>query len=226
MINTRHFYKEVLTKHTYRDLKIHTVKKGEFITHEGDDIHDVYFLLDGIIKVFKNFLNGKTILIGFFRSPTILGDVEYVLKQKATCTVEALQDVSYIKISMNELDYHYKTDISFQRFFTKQLSRKLLHSNNSVSLNLMYPLETRLSSYIISEDSEQQNTYIDLFNLTDLANHLGTSYRHLHRTIAKLIEQQTIKKNGSKITILDYDKLLQLAEGNIYEMENEYDSER
>ncbi len=226
MKNYNQFYKKVLSKHDYNDLKLYTVKKGEFITHEGEDIHDVYFLLDGVIKVYKDFLNGKTILIGFFRSPTILGDVEYVLKQKTTCSVEALQEVTYIKISMDEINYFYKEDISFQRFFSKQLSKKLLHSNNSVSLNLMYPVETRLASYIIAEDEEQQDSFVDLFNLTDLANHLGTSYRHLHRTISNLVQQNTIKKNGSKITILDYDKLLTLAEGNIYEMENEYDLER
>lgn len=219
-------FSDLLTNHTLNKCILETVKKGTFIVNEGDEINDLYFLIDGTTKVYKDYLNGKRILIGFFPAPNTIGDIEYMIYQKATCSVEAVTDVSYYKISFDELNRKYKNDINFSNRILKGITVKLLSSNDKASINLMFPLETRLTSYLTSLYDLQKKMSFTLVNLQDLADHLGCSYRHLHRGFLKLSNDNIIKKSGRHITILNIEALEDLAQGNIYDMVHNYVLER
>jgi CRP-like cAMP-binding protein len=53
--------------------------------------------------------------------------------------------------------------------------------------------------------------------LTELADLLGTSYRHLNRVIKKLSLESIIERKKGVFYIKDIQKLKELAIGNIYE---------
>ncbi len=194
--------------------------KGQFIINEGDKLDSFFFVLSGKLKVYKNYENGKTLLLIIYDSFTILGDVEYFLKKEAQCSVEVLSTVRIVKVPFSYIESNYRRNIDFLDNILLQLSEKILSTNDQATLNLMYPLETRLASYILSL-SEDTIDDIVLPNLVDVSNHLGTSYRHLHRTIRKLIDKKAIIKNKSNIRILNKKLLLEIARGNVYEDQNE-----
>jgi CRP-like cAMP-binding protein len=219
-------FSDLLTKHTLGNCNLETIKKGTFLVNEGEEINDLYFIVKGTTKVYKDYLNGKRILIGFFPAPTTMGDIEYMINQRTTCSVEAVTDISFFRFSFDELNDYYLHDFNFQNRLLKAITIKLLASNDKASINLMYPLETRLTSYLLSLYKLQSNSSFTLVNLQDLADHLGCSYRHLHRGFLALISKNIIKKSGRHVTIQDLDSLTTLAHGNIYEMENDYVLER
>lgn len=214
-------YKKFLP-HTETDMfPIITFHNNDYILIEGDSVDSMYFLLTGKIKVFKNYENGKTMLVRLFDHFTILGDIEYILEKEVQCTVQAVGDVKFIKVPFNYMDKEYRRDTNFLNNILIQLSSKILLTNDQAALNLMYSLDTRFASYLLSFANSDTNI-VDLPKLEDVSNNLGTSYRHLSRTIKKFIEKGAIMKNKKTIRIKNKKLLLEISQGNVYEDEAEY----
>jgi CRP-like cAMP-binding protein len=98
------------------------------------------------------------------------------------------------------------------------MSEKLKNGSNNSSINLLYPLENRLASYIlafaeISDDKIKKFIFKENYN--EIAELLGSSYRHLNRTLNKFCSDGILKKNNKEYVIEDYKKLLYLA-GDLY----------
>jgi len=101
------------------------------------------------------------------------------------------------------------------------LGKKFISSSIASSINILYPLENRLSSYLLAiapENTKHSNLDGGIITdkFTEMADLLGTSYRHLIRTINKLCDEKIIKKEKNFISILDINALKMLA-CNLYE---------
>ncbi|XFA99141.1 Crp/Fnr family transcriptional regulator [Candidatus Izemoplasma sp. B36] len=220
----QHNYKllteEILDNPNISKLNNVEYNKGDFLIHEGDVLDSMIFILHGKIKIYQNYENGKTLLLQIMDEFTVLGDIEYFLKRNAECSVEAMSHIEAIKISYSEIDRLYKKNVTFLNQMICYISNKLLRTNKYASINLMYPLETRLASYLLSM-CNISSIQVTLPNLTDLANQLGASYRHLERTFKKLEDELIIIKDNKNILILNKERLLEIGRGNIYEREDE-----
>ncbi|MNI97298.1 hypothetical protein D3C73_1559190 [compost metagenome] len=82
-------------------------------------------------------------------------------------------------------------------------------------------MENRFASYLMSlfEDSVggQRVEEIRTSSLTETADLLGTSYRHLNRIVRRFIEEGIIERKRGRLSVLDQARLAQLANGNLYE---------
>lgn len=216
--NIEFLLSNVLTKHKREELELIKFSKGEFIISETEPINDIYFILSGKIKVYKEYENGKTLLLQFVDGLSSMGDLEYINDiEYATGSVKAVNDVMLFKINFQELKSKYDTNKMFNDYLIKHLSKRFLSSHNKTGLNLIYSLETRLASYLLSMRNKTIRDLVILENLQDLSNNLGTSYRHLHRCLKGLVDVDIISKEGKRIRILNQNKLKELARGNIYE---------
>ncbi|MPM79649.1 hypothetical protein SDC9_126688 [bioreactor metagenome] len=85
------------------------------------------------------------------------------------------------------------------------------------SINLLYPLENRLASYINESLVCGDNLYIDFDeNLNNIAELLGSSYRHLLRTFNTLCKKGVLKREDGKYKIINKVLLKDLA-GDLYQ---------
>ena len=219
--NLNELYHRFLTKTDRNIFKTLSFKSGEFIIMEGDIIDSFYFVVSGKIKVLRNYENGKTLLIRVYDSFTILGDVEYFLNIVASCSVQTQGEVKLIKIPYAYIDKEYRKDSTFLYNILVHTSSKILLTSDQTSNNLMHSLDTRFSSYLLSLSSKNNNiVYIP--SLGDIANNLGSSYRHLTRTIKKLADKGVIMKTKKRIEIVDRKLLLELSKGIVYENQIEY----
>ena len=76
----------------------------------------------------------------------------------------------------------------------------------------MYPLENRVASYIISIGTDKNSEIIKFDEtLTVISELLGTSYRHLLRTLNRLCNKNILKKEEDYYIIIDYKNLEELA---------------
>lgn len=216
--NIEFLLNHVLVKHKRNELEILKFSKNESIISETEFIEHIYFHVGGKIKVYKEYENGKTLLLQFVDAPCSMGDVEYINDINiATGSVKAVNDVYLFKLNYKELFEKYNTCREFNNYLIRHLSKRFLTSNGKTGLNLIYSVETRLASYILSMNNRTSKNIVVLENLQDLSNNLGTSYRHLHRSLKDLCDKNAIVRVKNRITIIDLNKLKELARGNIYE---------
>ena len=212
---------EILNVDMIKDMELFSFSKGELICSKDSELKHMFFLVEGKIKIYTLHDNGKSILLRFNHPLSILGDVELLTNYKVLCNVESINESILIGIQMDKLRGYACNDTIFLKFIIESLSTKLYSISNSTSINLLYSLESRLASYLLSIGDNKYNISnfleVNIPKLTEIAPLLGTSYRHLNRIVNEFINKDIIQKNKSIILIKNPQKLKELAQGNIYE---------
>lgn len=194
------------------NLELFLFDKGDLIFKEGTEISHLMFFVEGKAKVYMTLENGKLMLISFYKTLDTLGDLELVTNDIASCNVEAIEPCVCLAIPVNIIRNKYEEDPKLLKFLCNSLASKLKRSSKNSSINLLYPLESRLASYIISIGvNENTKTFKFDDTLLVLSELLGTSYRHLLRTINKLIEKSLISKEKDYYRVLDFQGLKYLS---------------
>ncbi|WP_121662192.1 Crp/Fnr family transcriptional regulator [Metabacillus litoralis] len=204
-----------------QDMQMYQLNKGEILCSNGDKLDQMYFLVKGKLKVFTTLPNGRSLLLRFNNPLAIIGDIEFTTQYEVKVNVESVYESLLIGINFHILYKTFYNNPEFLQFILQKISHKLYSFSNFTSLNLLYPVENRLASYLLSVMSEENN-YIfseDMRTpkLTEVADLLGTSYRHLNRVVKKLCLESIIERKKEGLYIKDIQKLKELAIGNIYE---------
>lgn len=191
--------------------------KDEYIYQMTEPVDYFYFFVVGKAKVYTMMENGKRLLLRFYRPLMVIGDLEFANNgiNHASTNIKTLSKVHCIRVSMNVLRQKYKEDAKFIKFINKSLAEKLESLSISSSINLLYPLENRLASYLMYLYSGN-NEEIIIDQLGDIAELLGTSYRHLLRIFKLFSNRGFIKRQRNRITVIDEESLQKLA-GNLYQ---------
>lgn len=186
--------------------------RGEFLSRDGGPLAYICFVVSGKAKVLISLSDGKQMLLAYFISDGIIGDIELMTgKMTHGSTVQAVTDFECIVLPLTYYKDMLKSNISFVNHVAKELAEKLMQRAVNGAINTLQTLEARLSAYIMQTASDGE------FNetLTEVALMLGCSYRHLHRSLNKLCEQGVLSKRGSVYRIVDPARLARHA-GDLY----------
>ena len=193
--------------------------KNEFICKEGESLNNLYFIVQGKAKVYKNMSNGKSLLICFCKPLRIIGDAEFTRTNMADCTVQAIEETYGIGLNFNIIRTKLFTDCKFLFSICKYLGEKLSGANTNSSINLLYSLENKLASYIYAFIDGKDNKNLLEFKFeesySEIAELLGTSYRHLNRTLNKFCNDGILEKKSKSYRVKDVVKLKMLS-GDLY----------
>lgn len=214
-LNMQEIFINDVTKH----MKLLKFDKYEYLSREEEDLEYLLFFIQGKAKVFKTLPNGRNLLLAFYNSIRVIGDIEIVKNQSATSTIQALSICYCLAIPMKKARLELTNDRKFLKFTCESLAEKLAAVSMNSSINLLYPLENRLASYIneFLTNDEDSNIYIDFDeNLVNIAELLGSSYRHLLRTLNTLSKKGVLEKEDGKYKVINKVLLEELA-GDLYQ---------
>ncbi|WP_261130505.1 Crp/Fnr family transcriptional regulator [Bacillus sp. Marseille-Q3570] len=202
-------------------MSFYRFKQGELIASQGDTSQYLYVLVKGKVKIFTTTAEGKALILSFKTPLELIGDIEYVQGIDFINTVEAVSDVDMLGIHQQWLKKFGREDASFLNFLLEIITQKFCVKSNSLSFNLLYPVEVRLASYLLSisddESDIQLNGQLSALSLKDTANLIGTSYRHLNRVIQSFDEKGLVERKKGYLLVKDREGLREIAGHNIYE---------
>ncbi|TFE19702.1 cyclic nucleotide-binding domain-containing protein [Cohnella luojiensis] len=205
---------------TVAAMELFAFDKGEIVCTVDDRLDHLFMLVKGKIKIYRVLPNGKSILIRFYNPLSTIGDLEMLTDLTVRNTVESVNDTLFIGIHQQALADTAHQDPGFLRFIIKHLSHKLHTFLTASSLNLLYPVETRFASYLVSitvdENDQAQIEEIKAAKLTEIAELLGTSYRHLNRVISQFASAGLVERSRGSLYVKDINQLKKLANGNLY----------
>lgn len=198
-------YASILAKYGLEDLSsadIHILryKSGEFILQQGYPCPYVLLVLEGKMKVFNTVQSGRTLLFCYTATSGILGEVEFAANiDTAASSVQAVTDVSFIGIPRARYKNELKNNIAFMNVLSAALAQKLFRSSKNSVAAILHPLDARLCAYITMT---KEGGYFN-GKLTETAEMLGSSYRHLLRTIDNLCKKGVLEKSPKGYFIKD-----------------------
>jgi len=202
-------------------LSLYSFDQGELICSQGEPSQYLYVLVKGKLKVYTTSAEGKKLIVSFKTPLEIIGDVEYVQGIDLINTVEAVSPVLMIGVHHKWLKKYGKDYLPLLQFLLDIITQKFTIKSNAMSFNILYPVEVRLASYLLSvsfdESDAKFNGQVNTVSLTDVANFIGTSYRHLNRVILQFCNEGLIERQKGFVIVKDREGLKALAGHNIYE---------
>lgn len=203
-----------LNKDLLNSLEIHTFNKNEYLCSLNEKLFYMYFLVEGKYKVTTLVSSGKSLLLCFNTPLSIMGDIEFIENSYADCNVQALEPCICLALPLNKIKEYGYTDPVFLRFIISSLQKKLRRNSSYMSINILSAIENRFASYLISSipTNISGEILVDIDGITNLAELLGSSYRHLNRVIRNLSDLKITEKNKNAIKILNLEKLTLLAQ--------------
>lgn len=212
---------------------------GEHLIRSGQAVEGLFFVVEGRAKVYSQMENGSSLLVRFYAPFDILGDVELFSFDTYILDVVALEETICLALPASAIRRHAERNARFLMELCGRLGRKLADFNASAAINLRYPVENRLASYLLAvtggsgtaggeEDgvagvagiagvadpagaTSRSGQCLVTDDLGELADILGTSYRQLSRVLRRFREEGIIGGGRGGIRVLDRGRLEPLA---------------
>lgn len=211
---------DVIPKTLRKHLALYRFEMDEALCLQGEAPQYIHFIVQGKVKVYTTSTEGKTLLINFTIPLGVIGEIECLRGKKNLNTVTAVFPVETISLHKRWLT-QYEEEVSFLRFLLNIVTHKFYQKSIALSSSLLYPVEVRLASYLLSISIEDEkgmtHSSLSMTNLKDTANLIGTSYRHLNRVLQGFCSTGLVERSKGKLIVLDRKGLTEVAGWNIYE---------
>ncbi len=199
---------------------------GEYLIRKGEKVEWLFFFVDGRAKVYSHMENGASLLVSFYRPFDILGDVELFSSERYILDVVAVTDIACLGLPVEAIRKSADRNGRLFMYLCGRLGHKLADYNAIASINLSYPVENRLASYLLAtvEDGEGSMGGAGgtgstggaggaggAEQLGEIADILGASYRQLSRVLRRLRDEGILDETRGRIRVLDMERLRTLA---------------
>lgn len=185
-------------------LKLYQFKPDQAIYTALMEQTHMYFLVEGKAQVSYYLANGKQSIIMIITPFAVIGDMEFLSDHPVQMNVIATETSNFLGIRKSDaLRYGYD-DARFLRFIIQYMSQKLRISGQyQVSYDV--PLINRVAMYLLKQPLNE--TIITVESKMLVADFLGTTVRHLNRTIKTLETEQVIAWKKDHVVVHDLEKL-------------------
>ena len=192
-----------------------TYGRGRTIFSEGDEGTGFYVVLSGRVKVFKLSPEGREQILHILGPGELFGEVPVFAGQSFPANAEAMEESRISYFPRDSLIALIEKNPSIAMNMLAVLSRRLRRFTVMIDDLSLKEVPGRLAAYILYL-SEQGRGSTDLelaITKGQLASLLGTVPETLSRILAKMTGQGLIESDGSRIRILDQERLEDLATG-------------
>ena len=180
---------------------------GEMLALEGRVCEYIWVLVKGECMAYVYTTNNKIHCECYFNDVSLLGEAATMWNEAPMNNIRTLTECDFVAISAVKYREALLNDNKFLRFAARTLA---LH----VRKNVVHfdPLETRLANFILSAEKNGVFRY----NLTQCADIMETSYRHLIRVLSMMCDSGILTKGErGDYHIADADRLEQVGKGDI-----------
>ncbi|WP_299130481.1 Crp/Fnr family transcriptional regulator [uncultured Winogradskyella sp.] len=154
-----------------------TLSKGDILIRPNDNVDSQFYILKGCLRAFHLNLQGKEYTVQFGIKDWWISDyIAFFTGEKATMTVEALEDSVLYRIKRKDKELLYRQIPKIDRFFRIKLERAFAAFQKRILADLSQPAKERYKSFITTypEISKRVKNY-------HIASYLGITTESLSR---------------------------------------------
>lgn len=189
--------------------------KGETIFSEGEVANGFYVVQRGKVKIYKISFDGKEQIIHIFGPGEPFGEVPMFEGKNFPAHALAIEDSSVMFFPRSSFVNLIKSTPSLALNMLAVLSRRLRGLTVMVEDLSLREVPARLAGHILYLSKVHENARQFKLDLPkgQLAALLGTIPETMSRIISKMVKNGFIQIDGSVVTVLDRDALVQISEG-------------
>jgi len=194
----------------------YTIKKGEPLFEEGESIHGVFCVKDGICKLTKLSANGKDQIVKLIKSGELLGQRSLISEEPVNLSAVALEDMEVCFIPKKEILQFFSENNQFSMNVMKTICGDLKESDDHMVSMAQKSVKERLAETLLYlEDTfgtaADGSLHVQLTR-EELAGMIGTATESCIRLLSELNKTGLVELNGKRIHLKDRNKLRRMAE--------------
>ncbi|GAA4792970.1 hypothetical protein GCM10023231_21450 [Olivibacter ginsenosidimutans] len=191
--------------------KIKIFKRGEVIFKEGEKAEGIYFLLQGIVKVHKQWGEDRELILHFSKAGELFGYRGLSDDTVYPVTATVLEDCKTCYVSIDffnkTLQANHELTLQFLKFHLNELRRAEKRMRNLALMEVKGRIADMLlmlhKQFGIGDDG-----YIRLqLKRQDMAAYAGTTYETFFRMVNELVKEGAILVKSKQFKIIDKKKL-------------------
>lgn len=208
----RDFKGEQALQHFIANRVENNYKKKQDIYLTGNHPQKLFFVKEGKVKTYITSEDGKGLTIGLYSPGDFFGYTALLENSVYRETAETLDDSVIVEIPVDDFGELLNSNTEATHHFIKLMTKNIAEKETQL-LNVAYnSLRKRVANALIilrnkyAAENPKQPFSINL-SREDLANIAGTATESLIRTLSDFKNENLIKVEGSKITLLNDKKL-------------------
>lgn len=199
-----------------KNIQIKEEKGGKNIFREGAYSKGVYILKKGTVKIYQINNDGKEQIVYIYSKGEMMGYRPLLCKEKHPVTAATLEECTLYFIPATQFIKVLDRSPALARKLLENLSYEFMVWTNKISTFAQQPVLGRVAtSLLILNEKYKREKQVGpvVINLSreDIASYVGTTIESLVRMLRYLKDEKVISSHGRKITILDTQSLVRIA---------------
>ncbi|MEO8933161.1 MAG: Crp/Fnr family transcriptional regulator [Xanthomarina sp.] len=190
------------------------IKKGEVIFEEGETLHGIYCVKEGICKLTKLSANGKDQIVKLVVKGDLLGQRSLIVNEAVNLSAVALNNMEVCFIPKDEIFANLKNNSDFSMDMLKQMAHDLKESDNLIVNMAQKSVKQRLAETLIyihhSFGVDNQGFLTIVLSREDYASVVGTATESAIRVLSQFKKEGLISTSGKQIKIVNLEGLLRV----------------
>ena len=187
-----------------------TIRKGETLFTEGNTCEFLYFIVSGVVKVYKISIDGRQQIVNIARFGETLNDVSTFDKKANRANIIAMTPVTLYGIHKDDM---MNVILKYPKVALKALEElaNKARRNSSLIQSLSFDLAiSRVANILLNNIYDQMEPG---FKLTqqDMADIAGISREMVNKVLKEIVEQAIISTDRRGVTILNRESLERIA---------------
>ena len=202
----------------YEAGNIITIKKGENLFMEREEVKCLYIVLDGFVALYRNSRYGEIKVIFICTDGEALNEV-VMQDEKTSICAKALSDTKLLCIHRSRLQECLGENVELYREIFNSLARKTRRLYHQIgNSNGTYPMEKRLAAKLwklardYGKDTSDGKQIGFELTVTFLANMLGAKRETISRIISAWKKDGVVSHENGFITVADMDCLKSISQ--------------
>ena len=189
------------------EISVVNYKKGQYITRSDENFAEIFFIIDGNVRVECITQYGKSFLVDELSKNEFVGKISYMYESNLFCDIKAMSNVSLLKINEDTFIKLQKNP-EFLKIFLYKTSKRIYFMYKRLMMKNLFSNEEIFAYYLLKNS---ENNMFKFKSTSDLCNIFPISRKGLYNVINNFIKKNYIIKEKNSITILDSKQLLELS---------------
>lgn len=193
-----------------------SVKKGNALFREGENVNGVYCVQDGVCKMTKLSANGKDQIVKLSQKGELLGQRSLISDEPANLSAIAVEDMQVCFIPKSEILNYFNKNNNFSMALMKSVCDDLKDADDTLVNLAQKNVKERLAQTLIYLEEKfgvlSDNSLKLQLSREEIASIIGTATESCIRLLSEFKKEGIIELQGKKITILDKAKLKRIME--------------
>ena len=193
----------------------YTIKKGEPIFSEGENVNGIFCIKDGVCKLTKLSPNGNDQIVKLITKGELLGQRSMISDEPVNLTATALEDMEVCFIPKNEVMGFFNENNQFSMNVMKTICGDLKEADDHLVNMAQKSVKQRLAETLVdlykTFGVDTDKSLKIKLSREEIAGMVGTATESCIRLLSELNKQGIIELSGKKIIIPDSNKLLKLV---------------